>query len=266
MAKAKPAAKETPEDKAGTIVSIKAKKKINWMELLAKEEEDHWHKLRVTIKIREWILAGKPMNIDAARIMIEAKAKKMKIEPTVEAIREQLASQSSAEDKEKQIEEFKDEGICEFHRRPDRAGIWIPANNIKAGLKENWTACGFAKKKPGSRSRLAELTFVWGMPQKEGAAVEHDWVYLGDAPHEKLHVAVAHTTGPNGPVSSIKRHEYCIEPTITFDIVMAERAFKELPPEMLARTLNHFKEHGLGACRSQGYGKFDILDMTYLDE
>jgi hypothetical protein len=252
------------EETSGTV-SIKPKKPINWMKLIQDAEEDHWHTLRVIIKLREWLLAGKPASLDAAKAMVEAKAKKMKIAPTVEAIREKKAAETSEEDKEKMVEEFKDEGICEFHRRPDHEGIWLPANNIKAGLKENWTACGYAKKKAGSRSRLAELTFVWGVPAEPGAPVEHDWIYLGEAPHPEIHTAVAHTSGPSGPVSSIKRHEYIVGTTILFDIVMADRAFKELPPELLADTLVHFSEHGLGACRSQGFGKFDILGMEEID-
>jgi hypothetical protein len=260
-------AKKTTEIKPkNAIVTIKAMKPVDWMKLIHDVESSYWFSYRVKIQIRGWILAGKPMALDAARAMIEAQAKKLKIEPTVEAIYEQNAAAKTDLEKEEMLEDVKDEGICEFHRRPDHPGIWLPSNNVKAGLKENWTAVGYTKAKVGSRSRLAETTFVRSVPPAGSSPVEWDWISLGDAPHPELHTAIAYIKGPQGPVTAIKRHEYVVNPIIEFDIVMSERAVKELPAKMLAGTLVHFSEHGLGACRSQGYGKFDILDMRGLGE
>lgn len=262
------AAKKIKETKPkDSVVTIKAMQPVDWMNLIHKVEAKYWYSYRVKIQIRGWLLAGKAMSLDAARAQIEAQAKKLKIKPTVEAMYEKRAAGSTDAEKEEMLEDVKDEGICEFHRRPDHPGIWIPSNNIKAGLKENWTAVGYTKAKVGSRSRLAETTFVRSVPQGDAfKPVEWDWVRLGDEPHHELHTAIAYIKGPQGPVTAIKRHEYVINPVIEFDIIMSDRAVKELPAEMLAGTLVHFSEHGLGACRSQGYGKFDILDMKGLGE
>jgi len=260
-------AKKTTETKPkNSVVTIKAMQPVDWMNLIKKVEADYWFSYRVKIQIRGWLLAGKPMSLDAAKAMIEAQAKKLKIEPTVEARYERKAASSTDEEKEEMLEEVKDEGICEFHRRPDHPGIWLPSNNVKAGLKENWTAVGYTKAKSGSRSRLAETTFVRSVPPEGSPPAEWDWIHLGDAPHPELHTAIAYIKTQNGPVTAIKRHEYVVNPIIEFDIIMSDRAVQELPAEMLAGTLVHFSEHGLGACRSQGYGKFDILDMYGLGE
>ncbi len=256
--------KDKDKSKANSIVTIAPRKPIDWMKLIHEVEENHWHTFRIVIQMREWLLAGKPAQLDAAEAMVAARAKKLGIEPTVQALREERMSQTTRKEKEEIIEETRDEGLCEFHRRPNKEGIWLPSNNIKAGLKENWTAQGFTQSQRGSRGRLAELTFVRSVPPPDSAPIEWDWVYLGEAPYEEIHTAIAQTTGPSGRISAIKRHEYVVQTELTFDIVMAERAFKELSPKLLATTLVHFSEHGLGACRSQGYGKFDILDMQEL--
>ncbi len=233
-------------------VSITPKRNAtDWATLLNEVKTDHWRNLNVTIQLREWLLAGKPAKLDAANAMIKARG----LEDVLEARRALITEPA---DRAELAEEVQDEGLCEFHRREGMPGLWMPANNVKAGLKENWSVLGYRVAHRGSRGALAEGVFVTA--GVEGSA-EADWIFVGASEQPAIYTAVAHTTGPRGPVSSIKRHEYVVRPRLWFTIHVARAIAGKLPDEAIARTLYHFGEHGLGACRSQGFGRFDVQSV-----
>lgn len=283
-------------------VTVQPKAPTDWNALLAAAAADHWRTLRVTVTVREKLMAGKPAQLDAAKAMLKARG----IEDKIEALRisdpsalkdaaeaagvgAQLSTPETAQEVAEAASETVDEGLCEFHRREKRPGLWMPANNVKAMLKENWSVLGYRVEHRGSRGALAEGVFVFGTDPQD-----KDWIFLGEKP-DGIDTAVSHTMSPKGPVSSIKRHEYLIHPTVTFDIAMAVLAVHEpkkteapkklkkgeepeavdesetemkskigrlkIPDDALARTLVHAAEHGLGACRSQGHGRFDIVSV-----
>jgi hypothetical protein len=278
-----------------TKVTVQPKKATDWGALLASAAADHWRTLRVTVRVREKLLAGKPAQLDAAKAMLKARGLEDKIEAlritdsnalklaaAAAGVTDALATPETAQEVAEAASETVDEGLCEFHRREGRPGLWMPANNVKAMLKENWSVLGYRVEHRGSRGAMAEGVFVFGVDAKD-----KDWIRLSEksAP-DAVEVAVSHTTGPKGPVSSIKRHEYLLRPTVTFDIAMAVLAVHEpkkadakksesegdaetkskigrlkIPDDALARTLVHAAEHGLGACRSQGHGRFDIVSV-----
>lgn len=238
---------------APSRVIVRAKTAMDWSSLLKKASDEHWRRLRVTLQVREWLLAGKPASLDAANAMLKARG----LEDHIEAV----ADIEDPEQRAMAAERIAtDEGLCEFSRRAGHPGIWMPSNNIKAGLKENWSVLGLRVAVRGSRGALAEGLFVSSANASE--TTERDWIYLGAAP-AGVHTAVSHSVGPKGPVSSIKRHEYVVRPKIEFDIQIANVAFNadKISDDELAQTLIHFGEHGLGACRSQGYGKFDVVEV-----
>jgi len=237
-----------------THVEVRPRTPFEWKQLLEQAAEEHWRKIRITIQLREWLMAGKPAQLDAANAMLKARG----LEAAIEAVNVEDPTELA-----EAAEKATDEGLCEFHRREGKPGIWFPTNNIKAGLKENWSVLGLRVEHRGSRGAIAEGVFVYAIADEKAAPSERDWIYLGEKPFG-THTAVSHTTGPKGPVSSIKRHEYLVKPKITFEIALANAIKEKLPDEALAKTLVHFSEHGMGACRSQGYGRFDILDMTEL--
>lgn len=249
---------EAPEDIHGSDnpkrTTIERKSPMQWMSLLQQVKEVHWRRLRVTVQVRHWLMAGKPAHLDAADAMIKARG----LGDVVEA---RLIEITDPKEREALAEEVKYEGLCEFHRREGKPGIWLPTNNIKAGLKENWSVLGQRMKERGSRGAMAEGMFVYSVHDDTVDPAERDWVYLGKEPAGTW-TAVSHTTGPNGPVSSIKRHEYVERPLVTFEIAIeAGNNAPKLSDEGMAKTLYHFGEHGLGACRSQGYGRFDVVSI-----
>jgi hypothetical protein len=235
-------------------VIIRAKTPMDWAGLLKGAHDAHWRVLRIQIQIREWILAGKPSNLKAADAMLKARGLEEFVAEAADIVdpTERAAEAASV---------AKSEGLCEFHRRTDRPGIWLPANNIKAMLKENWSVLGKRVQVRGSRGALAEGIFVCGDGGTSDAR-ESDWVSLGDAP-DGIYVSTSHTTGPSGPVASIKRNEYRIKPILTFELMMANATSvsDKISDDELVDTLIHAGEHGLGASRSQGFGKFDILHV-----
>jgi hypothetical protein len=243
---------DTDADKKPQRVIIRAKSPMEWQGLLKKANENAWRKLRIEIQVNDKLLAGKPANLDAANAMLKARG-----------LEDFVASAEDITDpaeKAKMAEQVSvNEGLCEFSRRPGVPGIWMPSNNVKAGLKENWSVLGLRVAVRGSRGALAEGLFVAGIGDKPE---DRDWIYLGEKPTDIL-TAVAHTVGASGPVSSIKRHEYVLRPRLKFEvwIATADSVSDKISDDELAKTLVHFSEHGVGACRSQGYGKFQVISI-----
>lgn len=258
MSKAKKtdATGETKPDAKPTRVVVRAKTPMEWQGLLSTAAANHWRKLRIEIQIRDRILAGKPASLDAANAMLKARG-----------LDDFVASAEDITDPTERAEAAAtiatDEGLCEFARRSDRPGIWIPSNNVKAGIKENWSVIGLRLDVRGSRKAIAEGIFVAG----PGGTGESDWIYLGEKPTGVM-TGVAHTTGPMGPMSSIKRNEFVERPLIAFDLMIAnaKSVSERISDDELAQTLVHFGEHGLGACRSQGFGRFDVVSVSEVVE
>lgn len=247
---------DTAEGAEPRRVTISRKSPMQWMALMDEVKKDHWRTLRVTIQLREWLMAGKPARLDAAQAMIKARGLEDVVEAKMEAITDPV-------ERAKMADQVSDEGLCEFHRREGKTGIWLPTNNLKASLKEGWSVLGLRMSERGSRGALAEGVFVFSVPPEGADPSERDWIYLGEKP-DGVHTAVSHTTGPSGPVSSIKRHEYVIRPRFTYDIAIASAVAEKLPDDGMARTLLHQGEHGVGACRGQGFGRHDVVSIVEL--
>ena len=281
MGAPKKEAKTTEKPDLTQKVTIQRKSPMEWEALVKRQAADHFRTLRVTIKIREKLYAGKPAKLEAAQAMIAARGLEDKLDAlkiadpnamaaasTKHGIDEHTVEPTTADEVAEAVAAVvKDEGKCEFYRREGHPGIWMPSNNLKAMVKENWSVLGLRKEIVGSRGSLAEGVFVYGVPKPGDPVAERDWIYLGIAP-DGVDEMVAHTTGPKGPVSSIKRHEYVVKPEITFDLAMGRAAaiILKLPDEKLVDMLVHASEHGTGANRSQGHGKFDIVKIEEVED
>lgn len=243
-----PDAPDAPSPKVPAI--IQPKNRMQWNELLRATEEKKWRTIHVTLKVRDKLLAGKPKHLDAAMAMIKARG----LEDTIEVLPEDPALRAVA------AQAASEEGINEFHRRPGKAGIWLPTNNLKAGLKENWSVLGYRKEYIGSRVSLAEAMFVYSIQPPEAPSIERDYIYLGEKP-DGIITSVCHSDIQGVRMASIKRNEYLDAPTIAFAIRIASEITHKLPDEALAAVILHMAEHGIGASRSQGNGKFDIVSV-----
>lgn len=245
------AKKKSAEPEEARRVIIRAKSPLEWARLLEEANSAHWRGLRIKIQIRDRILAGKPANLKAAEAALKARGL---TEFVAEAVDLPPGDRAAAAE-----EIARSAGLCEFHRRTDRPGIWLPSNNVKAMIKENWSVLGKRVLVRGSRGALAEGLFVVGAGGLEDST-ESDWIYLGEEP-DGIMESTAHTFGPSGPVASIKRNEYRIRPVLTFEIMMAnaDSVSEKISDDDLIDTIIHAGEHGVGASRSQGFGRFDLV-------
>lgn len=237
-------------------VCIRAKSKFDWAALLKGAHENHWRTLRTTIKLHERLLAGKPADLKAAEAMLKARGLKdlvVEVQTITDPVQRAAAGDEIA----------KTANLCEFHRRVENGvqlpGIWIPSNNVKAGLKECHSVLGFRKEVRGSRGAMHEGLFVRGTDVSE-------WICVGDKPDGEQ-ASVVHAEGPMGPFSAIKRNEFVERPTLVFDIIIAKAkaVADKISDEELAATITHMRQLGLGACRSTGVGQFDVLEMEEVD-
>jgi CRISPR/Cas system CSM-associated protein Csm4 (group 5 of RAMP superfamily) len=134
-----------------------------------------------------------------------------------------------------------------FKRDPEH-GLYVEGRQIKAMLKEatNILYAGdrWGKTQKGPKAFLAERVFV-----------RQDRVYLGRMEPDGRHLAIGHVSGAGGQRSTLTYHEFCERSELAFDIIVANDAVEEkFWPELWIL----MQENGLGALRSQGYGRFDI--------
>lgn len=247
-----PIDEKNSEDTKKKVV-IEPKDRERWAALLKEAGSIHWRSLKVIIRFRDKLLAGKPKSLKVAEAMVKARGLEDRLQ-----VKEITDPNEVAEE----VKIASEAGLCEFHRREGKPGIWYPCNNIKAGLKENWSVMGLSYEKRGSKGALAEGVFVYSdVKSAKGDMNELDWIFLGKEP-DGIEEGVVHTNGPTGPRSSLKRNEYVVGREVTFYVNIATAVLSKLDGDQgLAKTLVHFQHHGLGASRSQGYGKFDIVSV-----
>jgi hypothetical protein len=256
-------------DKKQQRVVIQPKNKMQWGAILLQAASEHWRTLKIRVRIREKMLAGKPVSLDVAEKMLKARG----LEDQIAALPEDDAGRA-----EKAVQVI-EEGVCEFFRRPGKIGpdgvegIWYPTNHLKAGIKENWSVLGLRNEIRGSRGAIAEGLFVYSEVPPGETNEERNWIYLGpltppagwdkDKKWPPQHTAIAHTMSPKGPVHSLKRHEYVERVEFTFVVSIARVLLEanKIPDDKFADMMVHFAEHGTGACRSQGFGQFDIISI-----
>lgn len=147
-------------------------------------------------------------------------------------------------------------------KRDKDYGLYIEDRQVKAAIKEAcnilfpWTggstkqkeAYGIAKS---ARSFLAERVFV--SPRT---------IWLGTKQPSGVEMVVGHVTGPQGQRSTLGYHEYVDEPVITFDILVTRDAIDH---KWWPDLFQQMEENGIGALRSQSFGRFTTLDFKRID-
>lgn len=129
-------------------------------------------------------------------------------------------------------------------------GLYLESRVVKAMLKEctNILYAGdrWGKTKKGPRSFLAERVFI--TPDK---------LWLDRQEPDGVELFIGHVSGPRGPQSTLTHYEYVEGAVIDFDVMVAEDAIDhEHWPQIWVLA----QENGLGALRSQGFGRFDIWE------
>lgn len=142
-------------------------------------------------------------------------------------------------------------------------GLYLESRTVKAMLKESvnilyphgsgkWgsrrtTGRDGAEKEvggKGAKSFIAERVFV-----------SPDKLWLGRTDPDGVEMFIGHVMGPKGPQSTLTYHEYVGGAVVDLSImVLRDEVRAEYWPEIWV----HAQENGLGALRSQGFGRFDI--------
>lgn len=142
----------------------------------------------------------------------------------------------------------------------DRAGgLYIEGRTVKAMLKEN-----IAIEFPYQADK-------WGLTRKapRAYAAEHffidpDEIYLGRSEPDGIDTVMGHHVGPQGPRSTLTYVEYCYRPTIEFDLTLDRDAEKWMDEDKFEAIWISAQENGLGAMRSMGHGRFNVLTFDRL--
>lgn len=134
-------------------------------------------------------------------------------------------------------------------KRDDEHGLYIEGRQLKAAIKEA-VSCAVAVGKLPSRG--------WGMTNKgskafvaEHICVVEDRLYLNTKKPSGIAQRFVHTHNGTG----IQYEEYCDDVTVDFTITTDHK----FPDEQWAMVWLTGEQQGIGATRSQGYGRYKVI-------
>jgi len=132
----------------------------------------------------------------------------------------------------------------------DSSGLYVESRQIKAMLKES-TNIVFAGERWGPTKKAARAFLA------ERVFVEPDKLSLGVLEPSGVQQIIGHVTGASGPRSTLGYYEFVERPTLAFRVlVMRDCVAADHWQDIWA----HAQENGFGALRSQGHGRFDVID------
>ena len=138
-----------------------------------------------------------------------------------------------------------------FKIDPD-IGLYLEGRTVKAMVKEcvnilyageRWLKSQIPVGK-GPKSAVAERVFV-----------DPDKIALGVREPSGVDLFIGHTNGPKGPQSNLTYYEYVTGAVLDFEVKIL-RDFMTI--DQWAELWTQAEDNGLGALRSQGFGRFDI--------
>lgn len=205
-----------------------------------------YDRYNVTIAVREHIYGGTPKNPDIIKAWIKART----------GFDDDLTKAQTEEALETQTDEEAESMWTGFPS--DELGLFVHTRQLKAMLRESAVLLRITKKKIGSRQIIQHGFEVRGP--------EHDSrIYLGVTEPTGSHEGPIHVMTPKGPRTALKRQDYVEKPQLSFAVWILKTAPQEtrhLGEKDLVQMLTHCQENGFGACRSQGHGKFDVIEFS----
>ncbi len=193
-----------------------------------------WRHHTVTLQFRDKIAGGIPKSTGMIEGWLNARNKPELIDQTAEEMGDQL-------------DETIDTMWTGF--KSDEKGLYIETRQVKAMFKEAANvirhAIGF---KGFMRARIAEKVFIY--PDK---------VYLGVTEPSGREEKPIHVMTRQGLRSALKRYDYVERPRITFNLKVLDDG--QITDKHLGDILEYAQDAGLGADRSQGMGKFDLVEF-----
>lgn len=200
----------------------------------------------VTIKMRDKLHGGVPKNPDVLEDHI-----KRKTGYDDEQTKQQVTD--AQEDLQEIVEESWNGFLCD-----EEKGLYIRALQVKAMLRECGSVLLFFKKKRGSK-QIVQHGFEVKAP--DGG----DKLFLGRDKPDGHTEGPIHVMTPQGPRTALKRVDYVEGVTIKFEVWILKTSPQEsrhLGEKDLLEMLKLAQENGLGADRSQGSGKLDVVEFA----
>jgi len=204
----------------------------------------------LTIKVRNRICGGVPKKPEAIEGWIKASMSDSSridtlISETKEAMKVDQLDAAAIEDLKKS---------CWNGFKSDENGLYIEGRQIKAAFKEAANVIKNTVDITAFKARIAERLFV-----------KEEKVYLHVLEATDSYEGVVHAMTAQGPISALKRVDFVEAPEITCHLKilnepMITKGKKRLKiDQYLDLLLEYMSENGLGAERSQGNGKFEVL-------
>ena len=136
-----------------------------------------------------------------------------------------------------------------FKCAPD-LGLYVEGRQIKAMLKES-TNIVFAGERWGPTRKAARSFFA------ERVFVDPDRIPLGVAEPSGVETIIGHISGPTGPRSTLGNYEYVLQPVIDFRVLILRDC---IDAEQWRDIWCLAQENWFGTLRSQGFGRFDVVE------
>jgi hypothetical protein len=133
-------------------------------------------------------------------------------------------------------------------------GLYVEGRQVKAMLKES-TNVVFAGERWGPTRKAAKAFFA------ERVFIEPDKLTLGVHEPTGVEMVVGHLGGPTGPRSTLGNYEYVEQPTLEFRVLVLRDC---ITAEHWRDIWCHAQENGFGTLRSQGHGRFDVVQWDCL--
>ena len=230
-----------------------------------KKSQDLFTTYSATIKFRDKILGGTPKNPkiiegwlrtktgvsddEEIRQMMLRTLQDLGAEVNADMTYEELVEASEALASVKQTNGFKQNGH----------GLYVEDRQVKACLKEAvsilypWGPQNkWGQTKKAARSYFVETVFV--NPREVLFNVEEP---------TGVEMMLVHAKGPNGVAHSINYSEYILEPEVSFEVQVLKDSIGGQNGEW-PEIWTLAQELGLGAGRSQGFGRFDVVKWEKL--
>ena len=209
---------------------------------------------RVTIAIREKLCGGKPKNEELLADHIRRTTGH-----DDELTRRQIEEAQSKLPDLAGLQDIEEEKLEKASTRflSDERGLYLDTYQIKAMFRQCASMLGIYKKKRGSKQICAEGAEIKG--------VDHESrVYLGKKEPDGTDESVVHAMTPKGPISGIKRVDYVSGVALSFEVWVLKTEAAEtrhIGEKDVVEILTFAQENGLGADRSRGFGKFDVVEF-----
>lgn len=201
---------------------------------------------QVTLRIRDKICGGMPKNPELLKGWIAASTEH----------NDATTTQQEKDAREVLLTPTEEKSWNGFPA--DEKGLFIWSRQVKALFKECASMLRITVEKRGSKQIFQHGFEVKG-PDRA------DRVYLGKKDADGSDEGPIHVQTAQGPRTAIKRVDYVSGVDIKFEVWVLTTNGNEtrhIGEKELKLLLNFGQENGLGADRSQGHGKFDVIEFS----